>query len=250
MDTRHTFRQIKPWLAALAIHAIMLVVVLAAWWCMINNAAPAAPVHVPLVDPAYVPPKLQLPVVRTWDRRAFGTEVTFFGVTRHARRIVFIIDASGSMAPYIDFVMSEVRRSVFRLTREQQPAVVFYQQQDLILPEVAGEGYCEIDPLVDWLRQDTSYVAAHGWADPRDAISFASSLKPELVVWITDHPLGHGRHEIDRDALLDHLWRKLTPGRVEICTICVGDDADAFLRAVARDNDGRFKYVHGLGMVD
>jgi len=244
MERWHIARQIRPWLIALAVHLMSLVVVLVVWWGMVNAPDASASTHVatltqlPTLQREYQP--IQPP--RRY-RPDSGTAVRFFGVERHARRIVFLVDASGSMAPRLDYITSELRRSIYDLSHEQRVTVLFYQQYQLIKPQFSDDGYAAVDPLLDWLRMDTLPVVPHGWADPRYGFSYASSLNPSLVVWITDDPDGHGMREIDRDILLDHLWRKLAPGRVEICTVLIGDAEGELMRTIARDQDGVFKRV-------
>jgi hypothetical protein len=53
---------------------------------------------------------------------------SFMGVsTTNAQRVVYVIDASGAMVPYLQFIRHHLKDSLENLSDEQSFAIIFYQ---------------------------------------------------------------------------------------------------------------------------
>jgi hypothetical protein len=66
--------------------------------------------------------------------------VEFSGLSStNARRIVYIIDASGSMIRSLQIVIKELARSIDALSTQQRFGVVFFQSDDAVIVPPKGE---------------------------------------------------------------------------------------------------------------
>lgn len=127
----------------------------------------------------------------------------------NARRIVYVIDASGSMIRSLPIVVQELARSLDGLTSQQQFSVVFFQRDKaLVTPpasrlSVASEA--EKLRIIQWI--DKNIIPA-GTSNPIRAIEKALSFDPDVIFLLSENITGGGQWEIDqRDllALLDRL---------------------------------------------
>lgn len=123
---------------------------------------------------------------------------TFAGVTGpRAERIVYLVDASGSMASSLPIVLAELDRSVSRLNASQSFQVVVFREPPPPAPgrdasaalEVFGGSALTLLPATDEqkrrLRTWLAGIQPAGRSDPREALVAALSLKPELVFLLT-----------------------------------------------------------------
>jgi hypothetical protein len=135
---------------------------------------------------------------------------TFAGITStNARRIVYVIDASGSMVASFPIVVDELERSLRGLTEEQSFAVVFFQSDTYVMvpPEdrLITATTAEKRRVRQWIDE---HVIARYRSNPVAAIEKALELKPDVVFVLSTNITGMGEFEIDqRDlmALLDKI---------------------------------------------
>ncbi len=163
----------------------------------------------------------------------------FFGVgqsARGARKIVYVVDRSGSMIDTFDFVRQELKRSISSLRRSQKFHVIFFNAREpLESPPKrlvsAIEAYT--GPFFEFLDK----VVPTGGTKPEAAIRRALALKPDLVYLLSD---GIDFHPTLLGKLAD--WNR--DRRVRIFTIAYLDQAGrAILEKIAREYGGEFKFV-------
>lgn len=162
----------------------------------------------------------------------------FFGLggqARGARRIVYVVDRSGSMMTTLHGVISELKESIGRLRRTQKFHVVFFNSGT---------------PLENPPKRLVSAIQAHkreafrffdgvvpgGSTDPKVAMRRAFSVDPDLIYFLTDG-------EFDERLLqtLDGLNRGR---RVRIFTIAyVSQEGAALLERIAREHNGEYRFV-------
>lgn len=175
----------------------------------------------------------------------------FAGLTgTNARRIVFIVDASGSMIGTLQIVLDELARSIDSLSPEQSFGIVFFQQnaavivppQDRLVPATA-EGKVQ---ALGWMREN---VIPRGRSNPLAAIQHAMRLRPDVIFMLSNDITGSGEFEIDQADLLQALDR-LNPrdpgsGRRPTQIQCVQfldpDPLDT-LRKIAEEHSGPHGY--------
>ncbi len=168
-----------------------------------------------------------------------GEGPEFFGLgrtSRGARKIVYVVDRSGSMTDTFVYVQQELRRSISALRRSQKFHVIFFN---------AGR------PLENPPRRLVSAIRAHketfleflegvgpkGGTNPGPALHRALDLEPDLIYLLSDG--------VDFDAdLLEKLKTWNENRKVEIYTIAYLDRSGSeLLQLIARQNNGKFKYV-------
>jgi hypothetical protein len=176
----------------------------------------------------------------------FGLETTanipgpeFFGLgqeARGARRIVYVVDKSGSMMDTFRGVQNELKRSIGELRRSQKFHVIFF-----------SEDYEENRPrkLVSAInarkKQADSFIdqmTSGGATLPIGAMERAFDMEPDVIYFLTD-----GEFEPE---LLERLreWNKRK--NVRIYTIAyVSQAGRPLLQLIAREHNGEFKYVSG-----
>ena len=173
----------------------------------------------------------------------------FWGVgskrDQEARKIVFVVDRSGSMTDSIDYVKEEVKRSIGELPEEKEFHVLFY-----------SSGPCVEMPtrrLVNATERNRQFayefidgIIAQGETDPSDALRRAFTVRPEVIYLLTDG-------EFDR-AIVGLVRGLNAGGRVRVHTIGFlytrpGTSAEGVLKQIASANGGNYKFVSegGLG---
>lgn len=171
-----------------------------------------------------------------------GAEATakFFGTKIEGRRIVFVLDNSGSMqGGRLETVIAELLRSLDALTDKQEFYIIFYSDAayPLFYP----------DPAQDYLRPtDRNKERVAEWLDTVelclgdavvDALSAAASIEPDTVFLLSD-----GRIQGERKMA---FLLNANDGAFRIHTVGVGlgDDPTARqnLQDIAQANGGEFR---------
>ncbi len=126
--------------------------------------------------------------------------------TSNATRIVYVIDASGSMIRTLPIVLDELRRSLERLDPVQSFAIVFFQGERAVrvrgARRLAPARPDEIDAHLAWIDE---HVVPEGRSNPLAAMRAAIELEPDVVFLLSENITGSGEFEIDADELLARL---------------------------------------------
>lgn len=174
-----------------------------------------------------------------------GLGGAFFGSGRtgagaHGKRIVYIVDASGSM----DFrllrqsrfqrVQRELETSILSLHKSQKYAVILFNLQSRSIGTRILRDATE--------KNKTRTIAkiwdsgAGGGTDPRSAISRALRLKPDTIYFLTD-----GVFPPSSAAAL----MKRQPG-LTVHTFTLGDSSgEIIMQRLARANGGTYRFIDG-----
>ncbi len=136
----------------------------------------------------------------------------FLGSGGNARRIAFVIDASGSIVGEFPFVIRELQRSVNQLSSRQYFTVIFYQGNDVKeVPPMgidAKRATITMKEAVNrWLSPDQNNIELGGSSNPVRALRRAFSYEPQLIFLLSDAITGQGQYEIDQRKLLDEIDR-------------------------------------------
>lgn len=171
---------------------------------------------------------------------------SFVGLTgSNARKIVYIVDASGSMIGTLPIIIEELARSIDALSPDQEFAIVFFQKNEAV---VAPPGDRLVKAVADeklrvlkWARDS---VIPAGRSNPVAAIEKGLSFKPDVIFLLSNNITGAGVFEIDQKDLLD-LLDQLNPvdratGRRRTQIQCV-----QFLDPDPLDTLRRIAEIHG-----
>lgn len=126
----------------------------------------------------------------------------------NADRVVYVIDASGSLTPYLQIVLEEMFRSLRQLDERQQFAVIFFQR-DRALP-VPPRGRLQkatasaVNRAIDWINTGANVVPGDS-SNPLAALEMAFDLHPQVIFLLSDSITGSGAYEVDRGQLLAAL---------------------------------------------
>ncbi len=134
-----------------------------------------------------------------------GLGAKFFGTGGNATRIIWIVDASGSLIDTLPFVIKELKRAVNDLNEKQQFTIIFFQNNSAIEVEPRGWKSASTDMrkrVSDFISLDAMKIIPHGATNPTAAIRQAMAYKPQLVFLLSDNITGKGKYEVDRDELL------------------------------------------------
>ncbi|HRQ75771.1 MAG TPA: hypothetical protein PK098_07615 [Phycisphaerales bacterium] len=142
--------------------------------------------------------------------------VSFLGLsTSNARRIVYVIDASGSMIAYLQIILQELGRSLESLTPQQSFGIVFFQRSEaLVVPPPRRLMPATPDAKSAAMRWIDANVIPAGRSNPVAAFEAAMRLNPDVIFLLSDRIRGSGIYEIDQDELMAQLERLNPKDRV------------------------------------
>ena len=167
-----------------------------------------------------------------------GVGPDFFGLgssARGIRRIVYVVDRSGSMLDTFGHVRQELRRSIGELRRSQKFHVIFFNA-GVPLENPPKRLVSAVRAQKERFFEFLGDVFPEGSTHPERAMQRALSLEPDLVYFLTDG-------EFD-PSLLGRLDKWNKSRRVRIFTIAFFDQAGAeLLEEIAREHGGEFKFV-------
>jgi hypothetical protein len=154
-----------------------------------------------------------------------------------ARRIVFVVDASGSMTDSFDYVRAELKDAVDRLDAECEFHVIFFSTGPA--REMPTRRLVRAtDRNKRFAFEFIDSIIEGGGTDPTAAIERAFAVRPDAIQLLTDG-------EFDR-AVVDLVARLNTAGRVRVDTIAFLYEVGApVLKAIADANGGAYRFVSG-----
>ena len=169
-----------------------------------ESSSPATSIPVPTLSSASTDaPRLDGPAPAAAS--SISTPTAFAGASmQQAREVVFVIDVSGSMIAWIQFVIDEVERTLDSMSRDQQFAVVCFAGEDVRVMPQGGLTYANpatVKLLIEELRTTASQRFGVG-SDPVPGLQAAVALQPELIMLLSEGLDGRGRWAVDRDATL------------------------------------------------
>ncbi len=158
----------------------------------------------PTIDGAFESPSLS-----QFQPSAVEGSASFVGLTTtNARRIVYVIDASGSLIASLQVVIRELSRSLRELTAKQSFSIVFFQQ-DRALAVPPGDRLLQATSeekrrALEWIDRN---IIPNGNSNPLPALRKAIRLQPDVIFLLSDNITGAGQYEIDQEELLAELER-------------------------------------------
>ena len=160
----------------------------------------------------------------------------FFGVGGVAKKIVYVVDHSGSMTDSIMYVKYELKRSIRMLRPNQSFHVIFYSSGPALeMPARKLVPATEANKLAAYEFIDS--IVPVGQTDPSDALNKAFQNDPELIYLLTD-----GEFEKKIVDLIDRLNAR--KDKVTVHTLCfIYTGGEPILQEIAKHNNGTYKYI-------
>ena len=178
-------------------------------------------------------------------------QVDFVGLrATNARRIVYVVDASGSLVGTFPQVIEELRRSMMKLDPRQNFGIIFIQRGEAVtVPPGGALQPATPERLAEAMKWIDAKMIPTGRSNPIAAVEAALALKPEIVFLLSADITGAGEYEISERTLLDALDR-LNPkdpatGRRPVRIQCVqflDPDPVGTLERVASEHGGADGY--------
>lgn len=126
----------------------------------------------------------------------------------NAKKIVYVVDASGSLMDTLPFVIAELKRSISKLSEKQSFSVIFFTANkplEALRPGLKPVTSATRTRVFEWL--DSGRVVPQGKASPIEAVKRALSYEPDLVFLLSDNITGRGRYELSQAQLLAEVQR-------------------------------------------
>jgi len=161
----------------------------------------------------------------------------FFGAGREevARKIVYVVDRSGSMTDSIMYVKYELKRSIGELGEDAEFHVIFFSSGPPVeMPTRRLVPATERNKQLAFEFIDS--IVAQGETDPSKALDRAFAVDPELIYLLTDG-------EFDK-AIIGRVNRLNEGQKVTVHTIAFMYRAgEKVLKQIAKENNGDYKFV-------
>jgi hypothetical protein len=140
------------------------------------------------------------------------------GAGKASKKVVFVIDASGSMNNKLADVQAEVGKALSGLQPDQQFGIIAYMDNRAIPFKPALLPATDANKAAAWEYVSTQILAA-GTGDPTSAIQAAAKLRPDVVWVLTDGDFG------DPDAAIAETTKaaKAAGCRVNTTTLFLTD---------------------------
>lgn len=186
--------------------------------------------------------------------------VGMFGSGGNAKRIAYVIDASGSLIDTLPFVVAELRNSVFKLSEAQFFHIIFFTEGGIKevppnrLKPVSSESRAT---AFKWIEDGAVVPGGQAGTGPIEAVKKALFYQPDLVILLSDNITGQGRYELSQPELLAAI-KAANKNKTKINTIqfLYPDPLTRFggkstLQLISQESGGVYKFVSGreLGLV-
>ncbi|MCX5659349.1 MAG: hypothetical protein NTW19_06450 [Planctomycetota bacterium] len=178
----------------------------------------------------------------------------FMGTGGNARKIIYLVDASGSLIDSLAFVILELKRSIGQLSEQQVFTVIFFQGDEAIEVPPPGLKKASLEKkgmVIDWMDPAKGNVTPMGLSNPVKALQAALRYKPELMFLLSDDITGKGRYEVDQRRLLAEIEQANT-GHTKINTIqflyadpLTQAKMRGTMELIAERSGGVFKFIDG-----
>ena len=172
-----------------------------------------------------------------------GPKSPFMGISGNGRRIVYLVDASGSMLSVFPRVKEELMASISHLQPVQAFNVIVFHDEDANMATMSRGGLLMANPDNKIAAgKFTDEQGAMGGTDPVPAIKLAFSQKPDLVYVLTD-----GFDNVESFQAIIDLFHNSNVGHAKVNAIMLKSRDDPqlehVLQAITDDAKGTFKII-------
>ena len=169
-----------------------------------------------------------------------GPKTSFGGIRDHAKKIVWVLDATGSMSSAFDSLKVQLRAAVSGLQPPQSFNIIFINDKN---PPPLAPALLFTTP--ENKRKADDYVdtfAARGGTEPLPALEKAFAMQPDMIYLLidpSDFP--------DKPKILEMVNKQNAKAKIKLNIIAFeGKDAEneKFLKDLAAQSGGVYKYVN------
>ena len=169
-----------------------------------------------------------------------GLKTSFGGIPDHANKIVYVLDATGSMSSAFDSLKVQLRAAVSGLRPPQSFNIIFINDKN---PPPLSPSLLFTTP--ENKRKADDYVdtfAARGGTEPLPALEKAFAMQPDLIYLLidpSDFP--------DKPKILEMMNKQNAKAKIKLNIIAFeGKDPEneKFLKDLAAQSGGVYKYVN------
>ena len=179
--------------------------------------------------------------------------INFAGLkASNARRVVYVVDASGSLVGTFPLIIEELRKSLQRLDPRQSFGVIFFQRGEAITVPPGGNLQSatpeRVSETMKWIE---AKMIPSGRSNPIAAFEAAMAMRPEIIFLLSSDITGSGEFEMSEMALLAALERlnptdastnrRLT--RVQ-CIQFLDPDPLGTLQRIAKEHGGESGFIN------
>jgi len=170
-----------------------------------------------------------------------------FGTGGNARKIAYLVDASGSLIDTLPFVIRELKRSINELSEKQQFTIFFFQAGEAIEvpPRRWKRATAEMkSEVADWISLEAGNIVPRGATTPIPAVKAVMRYNPELLFILSDNITGQGRYEVDQRKLLELLDKHNPDRQMKVnCIQFLYPDPLNTLKTIAEEHGGNYTFV-------
>jgi len=174
---------------------------------------------------------------------SLGPKVSFIGVGGNARKIVYLVDASGSMIDARERLKAALASSIDKLVPIQEFNIVIFSDGDMVLHQKGSLVRATTGNkrnAFTWIEE--KYVVS-GSTEPLGAIRAAFALEPELIYVLTD-----GFDQIASfDDVKNEFVKQNRGKKVRVNTLLIRSRSDPELERVMQEiadsNGGVYKAI-------
>ncbi len=170
---------------------------------------------------------------------AGGGQVSFFGLEGKGKRLVYIVDKSGSMqGKLLAAAKAELKRSIDSLPRGSRYAVYFFSGNTVRYAKSMDKRHDLVratrrrnKDVFNWVDG----IVAMGSTEPLTALMGALSLEPDVIYFLTDG-------EFD-PLIIEKVTESNKSSKIQIHCIGFGNSGRVLLRDLSKRNYGQFRFV-------
>jgi hypothetical protein len=163
--------------------------------------------------------------------------------------IIFVIDASGSMAEKFSLVQRDLGRAIRQLGPDHRFNVIFFQQSQAVVVLRRGLAAATAANKAAAIARagEGGRIVPHGNSNPLPALRKAIAMRPDRIVLLSDNITGSGRFQLEADQLLKQvgeMTRRYRARRTVIHTVqFLRPDPHQTLRRLAEEHGGTYRFV-------
>jgi hypothetical protein len=174
---------------------------------------------------------------------ALGPKVSFIGVGGNARKIVYLVDASGSMIDARERLKAALASSIDKLVPVQEFNIVIFSDGDMVLHQKGSLVRATTGNKQKAFAWIEDKYTVSGSTEPLGAIRAAFNLRPELIYVLTD-----GFDQIASfDDVKNEFVKQNRDKAVRVNTLLIRSrtdpDLEKVMKEIADSNGGVYKAI-------